>query len=235
MPPPTLAASKLAVRIAPYIWNHLYTLISPATCFVLDDGSGAAVVGYVDEILLAREEGAAADVPVPMQLERLEPSVARARRCGVRRQRGVPRADGAQPALAAARGRRGQGGAREGVSGHDAYRPAGGVGARDGRHVYGEREERVGFRVYEGGEREGGRECPDGVCAPLMRLWRLMFAVESRKAKTLRRNIYFSDAWSAIIPSEIFEASFSFTELEHVPDIIYHLLLHKKLLATLSG
>ncbi|KAF7547943.1 hypothetical protein G7046_g8853 [Stylonectria norvegica] len=43
--PPSLASSPDAVRLAPYIWTHQYTHLSPLTCFVLDDGSGSAV-GY---------------------------------------------------------------------------------------------------------------------------------------------------------------------------------------------
>lgn len=31
--------------MAPYLWTHQYTHLSPSTCFVLDDGSGRAV-GY---------------------------------------------------------------------------------------------------------------------------------------------------------------------------------------------
>ncbi|KAJ0109810.1 hypothetical protein J7T55_004360 [Diaporthe amygdali] len=84
--PPTLAASEPATRLAPYIWTHQYTLLSPATCFVLDDGSGAAVgyvIGcadvfaladayprYISEILAPAETSG---VPVPKQLARLEP------------------------------------------------------------------------------------------------------------------------------------------------------------------
>lgn len=101
--PPSLTESEAAVRLAPYIWTHQYTLLSPSTCLVLDDGSGAAVgyvIGcadvfafaggyqrYVDEVLLRPAaddatplggggEGAApgaAAVPPPRQLERLEP------------------------------------------------------------------------------------------------------------------------------------------------------------------
>ncbi|KAK5995252.1 hypothetical protein PT974_03651 [Cladobotryum mycophilum] len=43
--PPSLSPSEPANRLAPYIWTHQYTLLSPATCFVLDDGAGRAV-GY---------------------------------------------------------------------------------------------------------------------------------------------------------------------------------------------
>lgn len=43
--PPSLNASADARRLAPYIWTHQYTHLSPANCFVLDDGSGNAV-GY---------------------------------------------------------------------------------------------------------------------------------------------------------------------------------------------
>lgn len=31
--------------MAPYVWTHQYTLLSPTTCFVVDDGTGKAV-GY---------------------------------------------------------------------------------------------------------------------------------------------------------------------------------------------
>lgn len=92
--PPGLAESEPAVRLAPYIWTHQYTLLSPSTCVVLDDGTGAAVgyvIGcpdvfafadgyqrYVDEVLLrpaADGEGtvSGAAVPSPQQLNRLEP------------------------------------------------------------------------------------------------------------------------------------------------------------------
>ncbi|KAI1291343.1 hypothetical protein F5Y03DRAFT_376945 [Xylaria venustula] len=43
--PPTLAASPAAAKLSPYLWTHPYTFLSPATCFVLDDGTGTAV-GY---------------------------------------------------------------------------------------------------------------------------------------------------------------------------------------------
>ncbi|TQV97807.1 hypothetical protein V2A60_006470 [Cordyceps javanica] len=43
--PASLSASEPAVRLAPYIWTHQYTLLSPSTCFVVDDGGGRAV-GY---------------------------------------------------------------------------------------------------------------------------------------------------------------------------------------------
>ncbi|KAI0203607.1 hypothetical protein F4808DRAFT_417265 [Astrocystis sublimbata] len=43
--PPTLAASPAAAKLAPYIWTHPYTFVSPSTCHILDDGTGNAV-GY---------------------------------------------------------------------------------------------------------------------------------------------------------------------------------------------
>lgn len=43
--PPSLQASEPARRLAPYVWTHQYTHLSPATCFVLDDGAGTPV-GY---------------------------------------------------------------------------------------------------------------------------------------------------------------------------------------------
>ncbi|KAM0327451.1 hypothetical protein ACHAQA_005739 [Verticillium albo-atrum] len=43
--PPSLSPFPHAFRLAPYIWTHPYTLLSPKTCHVLDDGSGRAV-GY---------------------------------------------------------------------------------------------------------------------------------------------------------------------------------------------
>ncbi|KAM0741594.1 hypothetical protein ACQRIT_004451 [Beauveria bassiana] len=43
--PSSLSASEPARRLAPYIWTHQYTHLSPSTCFVLDDGTGRAV-GY---------------------------------------------------------------------------------------------------------------------------------------------------------------------------------------------
>ncbi|KAG8169536.1 hypothetical protein KVR01_000281 [Diaporthe batatas] len=100
--PPSLADSEAAVRLAPYVWTHQYTLLSPGTCLVLDDGAGAAVgyvIGcpdvfvfargygrYVDEVLLQPAAldghgggggggggGPAAAVPAPRQLDRLAP------------------------------------------------------------------------------------------------------------------------------------------------------------------
>ncbi|WYZ35985.1 hypothetical protein EsH8_X_000632 [Colletotrichum jinshuiense] len=43
--PPSLERSEAATRTAPYLWTHQYTLLSPATCHILDDGEGNAV-GY---------------------------------------------------------------------------------------------------------------------------------------------------------------------------------------------
>ncbi|KFA65333.1 hypothetical protein S40285_10028 [Stachybotrys chlorohalonatus IBT 40285] len=43
--PPSLQGSEPARRLAPYLWTHQYTYLSPSTCFVLDDGAGTAV-GY---------------------------------------------------------------------------------------------------------------------------------------------------------------------------------------------
>ncbi|KAK2049344.1 acetyltransferase [Colletotrichum somersetense] len=43
--PPSLQRSEAATRTAPYLWTHQYTLLSPSTCHVLDDGRGTAV-GY---------------------------------------------------------------------------------------------------------------------------------------------------------------------------------------------
>ncbi|KAF6826033.1 acetyltransferase [Colletotrichum musicola] len=70
--PPSLARSEAACRTAPYIWTHQYTLLSPTTCHVLDDGTGrvvgycigcpdveafaAAYPRYVSEVLEASEE-----------------------------------------------------------------------------------------------------------------------------------------------------------------------------------
>lgn len=42
---PALASSIPGRRLAPYVWTHQYTHLSPTTCFVLDDGSGRPV-GY---------------------------------------------------------------------------------------------------------------------------------------------------------------------------------------------
>ncbi|KAI9900473.1 hypothetical protein N3K66_004735 [Trichothecium roseum] len=45
----SLLGSEPARRLAPYVWTHQYTHLSPSTCFVLDDGSGSgtgSVVGY---------------------------------------------------------------------------------------------------------------------------------------------------------------------------------------------
>ncbi|KAK1991722.1 acetyltransferase [Colletotrichum falcatum] len=43
--PPSLQRSEAATRMSPYLWAHQYTLLSPSTCHVLDDGRGTAV-GY---------------------------------------------------------------------------------------------------------------------------------------------------------------------------------------------
>ncbi|KAM0629605.1 hypothetical protein ACHAPW_006837 [Verticillium nonalfalfae] len=43
--PPSLSPFPHALRLAPYIWTHPYTLLSSSTCYVLDDGNGRAV-GY---------------------------------------------------------------------------------------------------------------------------------------------------------------------------------------------
>ncbi|TQN66989.1 hypothetical protein CSHISOI_08460 [Colletotrichum shisoi] len=43
--PPSLERSEAATRTAPYIWTHQFTLLSPETCHILDDGQGTAV-GY---------------------------------------------------------------------------------------------------------------------------------------------------------------------------------------------
>ncbi|OHW99127.1 acetyltransferase [Colletotrichum incanum] len=43
--PPSLQRSEAATRTAPYIWTHQFTLLSPSTCHILDDGQGNAV-GY---------------------------------------------------------------------------------------------------------------------------------------------------------------------------------------------
>ncbi|OTA08544.1 hypothetical protein A9Z42_0002480 [Trichoderma parareesei] len=42
---PALASSAAGRRLAPYVWTHQYTHLSPTTCFVLDDGAGRPV-GY---------------------------------------------------------------------------------------------------------------------------------------------------------------------------------------------
>ncbi|EGR49234.1 uncharacterized protein TRIREDRAFT_22257 [Trichoderma reesei QM6a] len=42
---PALASSAAGRRLAPYVWTHQYTHLSPTTCFVLDDGAGQPV-GY---------------------------------------------------------------------------------------------------------------------------------------------------------------------------------------------
>ncbi|PKS10961.1 hypothetical protein jhhlp_002720 [Lomentospora prolificans] len=44
--PDSLSCSPGAVKVAPYVWAHQFTHLSPSTCFVLDDGTGKAV-GYV--------------------------------------------------------------------------------------------------------------------------------------------------------------------------------------------
>lgn len=79
------------MRLAPYIWTHQYTHLSPSTCFVLDDGTGRAVgycIGcpdtasfcaaydsYVSSVLhgTGREKGDIRLVPTAEQLETRAP------------------------------------------------------------------------------------------------------------------------------------------------------------------
>ncbi|OLN97918.1 hypothetical protein CCHL11_02601 [Colletotrichum chlorophyti] len=84
--PPSLASSEAATRTAPYIWTHQYTLLSPSTCHILDDGEGKAVgycIGcpnvndfadayprYVKEVLESSSELAGR---TPKSLEKKEP------------------------------------------------------------------------------------------------------------------------------------------------------------------
>lgn len=42
---PSVKTSSACVRLAPYIWTHQFTFLTPDHCFVLDDGNGRAV-GY---------------------------------------------------------------------------------------------------------------------------------------------------------------------------------------------
>ena len=42
---PSLVPSEPANRLCAYIWTHQYRVLSPSTCWVLDDGTGTAV-GY---------------------------------------------------------------------------------------------------------------------------------------------------------------------------------------------
>ncbi|KAK8922164.1 hypothetical protein H634G_00315 [Metarhizium anisopliae BRIP 53293] len=54
--PADVSTSQLLRRLAPYIWTHPYTHLSPGTCFVLDDGGGRAVgycIGCADAEALA--------------------------------------------------------------------------------------------------------------------------------------------------------------------------------------
>ncbi|KFG80104.1 acetyltransferase [Metarhizium anisopliae] len=54
--PADVSTSPLLRRLAPYIWTHPYTHLSPGTCFVLDDGGGRAVgycIGCADAEALA--------------------------------------------------------------------------------------------------------------------------------------------------------------------------------------
>ncbi|ROT42687.1 hypothetical protein SODALDRAFT_304141 [Sodiomyces alkalinus F11] len=57
--PPSLHDTPHARRLAPYIWTHPYTHLSPSTCLVLDDGTGRAVgycIGCPDVEAFARAE-----------------------------------------------------------------------------------------------------------------------------------------------------------------------------------
>ena len=72
---------------SPYLWTLQYTHLFPQNCFVLDDGAGTAVgyvIGCPDVFALAatyprfvrevlESEQGRADVPVPPQLDVLEP------------------------------------------------------------------------------------------------------------------------------------------------------------------
>ncbi|KAK4248097.1 hypothetical protein C7999DRAFT_13966 [Corynascus novoguineensis] len=80
--PPSLSSSPDAVRLAPYLWTLPFTHLSPQTCFVLDDGTGAAVgyvIGTPDVFALAADypryvaEVLQRDLPAPEQLDVLEP------------------------------------------------------------------------------------------------------------------------------------------------------------------
>ena len=56
--PPSLDASEIATRLAPYLWTHPFPLLSPQSCFVLDDGTGRAVgyvIGHADVSRMARD------------------------------------------------------------------------------------------------------------------------------------------------------------------------------------
>ncbi|KAH7020909.1 uncharacterized protein B0I36DRAFT_353644 [Microdochium trichocladiopsis] len=74
--PPSLSPAQASSRVqllAPYVWTHQFTYLSPETCHVLDDGSGRAVgycIGcpdvhaltrvygrFVDDVLLREDEG----------------------------------------------------------------------------------------------------------------------------------------------------------------------------------
>ncbi|KAJ2897103.1 acetyltransferase [Zalerion maritima] len=80
--PPSLSRSKDASFLAPYLWTHQYTHLSPGTCFVLDSGSGVAV-GYcigcpsVPDLVSAYPSYISGvlkpDVPPPEQAEKAEP------------------------------------------------------------------------------------------------------------------------------------------------------------------
>lgn len=206
--PPGLAESEPAVRLAPYIWTHQYTLLSPSTCFVLDDGAGKAVgyvIGcpdvfafageyrrYVDEVLLRPAAGGAVPgavaVPPPRQLSRLEPwfvpGGAVNEEClrqlahspffllidGGEGKEGLVEGFRATMHIDLLEGWQGQGWGRKMIEGfmasvRDTVREGGG-GLDCGRGVHigvaWENKkvvpfyEKVGFRVYEGGQREGG-------------------------------------------------------------------------------
>lgn len=213
--PPGLAESEPAVRLAPYIWTHQYTLLSPSTCFVLDDGSGGAVgyvIGcpdvfalahgyqrYVDEVLLqpaadGTVPGGGAAVPPPRQIDRLEPWTvsgdAGGGRGGVNEEclrqlahsswfllidgkAGLVGEYRATMHIDLLEGWRGLGWGRKMIgafvaSVRDAVRQGGGgLDCGKGVHIGVAWEnkkvvpfyERVGFRVYEPGQREGGTIC----------------------------------------------------------------------------
>ncbi|KAL6875261.1 hypothetical protein J3F83DRAFT_730545 [Trichoderma novae-zelandiae] len=81
---PALASSVPGRRLAPYVWTHQYTHLSPTTCFVLDDGAGRPVgycIGCPDIAAFAAAYGsyttevldASPEVTRPRDLEAKEP------------------------------------------------------------------------------------------------------------------------------------------------------------------
>ncbi|KAH6842642.1 hypothetical protein B0I37DRAFT_448086 [Chaetomium sp. MPI-CAGE-AT-0009] len=178
-PPPHLTNIPAAIRMAPYLWTLPFTHLFPQHCFVLDDGSGTAVgyvVGtpdvfalaaeyprYVAEVLGRGGDGSDGEVN-PGCLAQLAYRVDWLVLEGVEGKRELAEGWRGMLHIDLLEGWQGQGWGRkmierfvEGVKGSGETFGKGvhlGV-AGDNRQVVAFYE-KVGFRVYPGGEKEGG-------------------------------------------------------------------------------